>query len=116
MSAHISPSIGRKVWFWPQKDDIEEGVDFRGQLLDATIVFVHSDSVINLHVLDASGNAWKFESVVLLQETRPWDFPVRAAEWMPYQKDQAMKHHHSEGDASSAPVWNSFSQAQIPIR
>lgn len=84
----INPTVGRKVWFYPQEEDITEGVDYRDQPLDATVVYVHGISLVNLHVLDASGNAWKFENVILLPEERPYDFPVRCAMWMPYQRRQ----------------------------
>jgi hypothetical protein len=98
----IIPTVGRKVWFHPQEEDIAEGVDYRDQPLDATVVYVHGSSLVNLHVIDASGNAWKFENVLLLQEERPIGFPVRCAEWMPYQKQQASRY-----PTAADPVWKS---------
>lgn len=95
--ALITPTIGRKVWFWPVQEDLEEGVvdlsadEYFRQPLDATIVYVHGDQLVNLHVLDHEGNAWKFEKVLLLEGSRPESFPVRCATWMPYQLDQAQK-------------------------
>lgn len=94
--ALIQPSIGRKVWFYPQEEDLDEGMkqfgsDYFPQPFDATIVYVHGESLVNLHVLDHEGTAWKFEKVILLPECRPEQFPVRCAAWMPYQLDQAYK-------------------------
>jgi hypothetical protein len=85
----IKPTIGRQVWFFPNEQDIADGVDFRGQPLAATVVFVHNDLFLNLCVLDATGNSWTFESVPLFQTDKPWDYTDRAAQWMPYQRAQA---------------------------
>lgn len=85
----IQPTIGRQVWFTPNAQDVKDGMDFRGQPLAATIVFVHNELFINLQVLDAVGNAWTVEEVPLFQDARPWNFEDRSAEWMPYQKAQA---------------------------
>jgi hypothetical protein len=95
--ALINPTIGRKVWFYPQKEDLDEGMKqidpnlCEPQPFDATIVYVHGSSLVNLHVLDHLGNAWKFENVILLEGLRPYEFPVRCASWMPYQLDQARR-------------------------
>lgn len=102
----INPTVGRKVWFYPQEEDVAEGVDYRDQPLDATIVYVHGVSLVNLQVLDASGNAWKFENVILLPEERPYDFPVRCVTWMPYQLSQAsIKPMLPEQAACSPAPW-----------
>lgn len=90
--AKIIPTIGRIVWFHPSKQDVIDGVDYKGQPLAATVVYVKNELFINLHVLDATGNAWKFEDVVLFQESKPWDYDERCAEWMPYQRAQPEKH------------------------
>lgn len=90
--AKIIPTIGRIVWFHPSKQDVIDGVDYKGHPLAATVVYVKNELFINLHVLDATGNAWKFEDVVLFQEAKPWDYDERCAEWMPYQRAQSEKH------------------------
>lgn len=103
--ALINPTIGRKVWFWPQQEDLDEGMkqfgadSYEPQPFDATIVYVHGSSLVNLHVLDHQGNAWKFENVILLEGLRPYEFPVRCAAWMPYQLDQAQRQQNRVCDA-----------------
>lgn len=104
MTVLIHPTVGRKVWFHPQKEDVAEGVDYRDQPLDATIVYVHSAGLVNLHVLDASGTAWKFEHVILLPGERNWDFPVRCAVWMPYQLKEARKTNPQSQNSNSLYV------------
>lgn len=93
----IIPAIGRKVWFWPQQEDLDEGMKqlrqnfHEPQPFDATIIYVHGSSLVNLQVLDHEGNAWKFENVLFLEGMRPHDFPVRCAVRMPYQLEQAQR-------------------------
>lgn len=106
--ALIQPTIGRKVWFYPQQEDLEEGVvvldeGLFAQPLDATIVYVHGESLVNLHVLDHEGTAWKFEKVILLPDVRPESFPVRCAAWMPYQLAQAYNTRPKSPAPSQAP-------------
>ena len=104
MSKIISPSVGRKVWFrlngitelekprsgaemvpdrsFPQVIDMAKP-------LDATVVHVWNDRMVNLHVLDHYGNPFIATSVTLLQEgDTPPQFGFYA-EWMPYQVGQA---------------------------
>ena len=98
--AKIIPTIGRQVWFYPAKGDIEAGIDYRGQPLAATVVYVKNELFINLLVLDAAGDGWKFEDVVLFPEERPWDFNERCAQWMPYQRQQAGLLSYTDGEKS----------------
>lgn len=90
----IKTTVGRKVWYRPSKWDktgpgaMQAGTDAP---LDATVVAVHSDRLVNLVVFDANGNMHKRTSVTLLQDD---DKPVEGssyAEWMPYQTSQAAK-------------------------
>jgi hypothetical protein len=87
----IKPTIGRQVWFFPNNQDVKDGVDFREQPLAATVVYVHNDLFLNLQVLDATGQAWLFEDVPLFQTDKPWDYFDRCAQWMPYQRAQVEK-------------------------
>lgn len=109
--ALIQPTIGRKVWFYPQQEDLDEGLkvlneeSFFAQPLDATVVFIWGDSLVNLHVLDHEGNAWKFEKVILLPDYRPESFPVRCATWMPYQLNQARKEAQKLQSPAGIPSW-----------
>lgn len=85
----ITPTIGRKVWFHPGSA-IPEGMSVfpGGQPLDATVVYVWHDRMVNLLVVDHAGKQHAVTSVYLLQ---PGDFacPSSYAEWMPYQVKQA---------------------------
>lgn len=81
----IKPTPGRVVWYVPnQGDDIPRD----DQVLAAIIAFVHSDTMVNLMVIDCNGGTHKRTSVRLVHGG--------AAEgpyctWMPYQKGQAAK-------------------------
>ena len=60
--------------------------------MDAGIVYVHHDSMVNLAVCDHVGRTHMVPSVPLL--SGPWyDHPDSycVCEWMPYQKAQASK-------------------------
>ena len=87
----IKPTVGRKVWYWPSEYDLNglgAMVAAHLQPLDATVVCVHGDRMVNLVVFDANGNMHKCLSVTLVQEgdTKP---EGRYCEWMPYQIAQA---------------------------
>lgn len=70
----ITPTIGRKVWFWPNGSHLgvpavaQPESQNHGQAMDATIVHVHSDRMVNLQVIDHVGSAWPVRSVFLQQE------------------------------------------------
>ena len=95
-STLIKPTIGRKVWFWPNSSHI--GVPAQAQpesqdpnqAMDATIVFVHGDRCVNLLVVDHTGATWPVRSVTLQQEGDP-TIQGMYAQWMPYQTGQAKK-------------------------
>jgi len=80
----IKPTIGRVVWYWPGANKDSE------QPWAALIAHVHSDSMVNLAVFDANGNASSMSSVPLYQGEgeRP---SGSHCQWMPYQQDQAAK-------------------------
>lgn len=100
----IPPTVGRKVWFWPQGCNFMKDMQpftpicLSNQPLDATVVYVWGDRLVNLLVLDHQGNAFPVTSVTLVQEG---DEPPTGAycEWMPFQKGQAAK-----ADAPAAPA------------
>jgi hypothetical protein len=81
----IKPTIGRKVWYWPEQPTMRVNDD--RQAFDATIVFVHDDGTVNLAVFDHDGH-YLIQHRVELQ-----DEPTRRgiATWMPYQLGQAAK-------------------------
>ena len=81
----IKPTVGRVVWFY--KYAPHQG--HKGPLA-AHVACVHSDSMVNLMVIDEAGNPRPETSVFLRQDDQPapdYDY----CEWMPYQKGQAAK-------------------------
>lgn len=88
MSAVITPTPGRVVWFYPAVNDNIPAL--AGQPLAAMVAAVHGDRRVNLSVIDAYGNHHSRQNVHLSQ---PDDDAVGAgkayATWMPYQVSQA---------------------------
>jgi len=91
----IKPTVGRKVWYRHDKAPTSLGnnqflhpAQISEQPMDATIVYVWDDRMVNLHVMDHCGNSFNRTSVKLLQDD---DVPPTCAyaEWMPYQQGQA---------------------------
>ena len=97
----IKPTVGRKVWYRPSAFDKTGPIPMvtSGDApLDATVVCVHGDRMVNLVIFDCYGKQFNKTSVTLIQEgDKP---PVNAegaviggfCEWMPYQAAQAKKH------------------------
>lgn len=90
----IKPSIGRKVWYWPGPNLHSASgsihVRDRQQALDATVVYVHHDRCVNLHVIDHDGFIHTVHSAQLLQPEDPAPNPADPyAAWMPFQVGQA---------------------------
>lgn len=104
MSKIIFPSVGRKVWYRPTQNDLRGPIPMTvagsveagtAQPLDATVIAVWGDRMVNLLVTDIVGRQFPVLSCTLLQEG---DEPVkdgdgnvvgRYCEWMPYQIGQA---------------------------
>lgn len=94
----ITPTIGRRVWYWPSTYDRGGMLDKPSTIIegnhtqpcDAGIVCVHGDRLVNLIVTDHNGNAHKRTSVTLYQ---PGDNISHVdggyAVWMDYQVKQA---------------------------
>lgn len=97
MSSVITPTVGRKVWFWPDGNS-RYSVFNPSVPCDATVIYPWGDRCVNLSVRDHAGNVHIETSVTLVQgdETAP---PHAHATWMPYQKGQAAK---AEAAATSA--------------
>lgn len=81
----IKPTVGRVVWYYKYV----EGQGFKGPLA-AHIAHVHSDSMVNLMVIDENGNPRSETSVPLEQEENDAHIGSYCC-WMPYQKGQAQK-------------------------
>lgn len=58
----IKPTVGRVVWFFAPNDPIQAD---KSQPLDAHIVYVHSDTVINIAGFDQNGMPFAKTSVFL---------------------------------------------------
>jgi len=105
MSTIITPTVGRKVWYRPSAFDMQ-GPDamvcVTGQPLDATVIAVWGDRMVNLLVIDIMGKVIPQLSITLVQECDLTPMqgvqdkdgnptPGGYAEWMPYQTKQAAK-------------------------
>lgn len=79
----IVPTPGRVVWYHPK--EAEPGYNATPVPLAATVAYAHSDTCVNLAIIDREGNPFQRTSVLLWQGegARP---PLPYAEWMPYQK------------------------------
>lgn len=89
----IKPTIGRRLWYWPAKDDFDStrGM-FRAtsdQAFDAGVVYVHNDRLVNLSVTDHAGRLHARANVLLVQEGDPIPTDSAYVQWMPYQAGQA---------------------------
>lgn len=97
----ITPTVGRKVWYRPSASDLTGPVPMAAsrapdaQPLDATVIAVWGDRMINVLVTDSAGKQFPVLSCDLLQSG---DEPHKQAdgstcgrycEWMPYQLGQA---------------------------
>lgn len=88
-----TPTIGRRVWFWPVgQDDVEEfNVLDPEQPCDAGIVFVVGPNpddfgtLVNLIITDHFGYTHRRRRVNLLYPGQVSGRDVSHATWMPYQ-------------------------------
>ena len=96
----IKPTVGRKVWYRPSKADQLGPIPMSvstGQPLDATVVAVWGDRMVNVLVLDTYGKPFSKASVTLKQagDEKAKDADGNEiggyVEWMPYQQNQAAK-------------------------
>ena len=97
-STVIKPTIGRRVWFRPSAAFLASNpilTQFNPeQPMDAGIVYVHHDHMVNLIVTDHVGKTLAVPSVPLLAGHYVADEDTDVyccCEWMPYQKIQAAK-------------------------
>lgn len=97
----INSTIGRRIWYWPGPADLlaetkmhvipSSAASPALQPMDAGIIYVHSDTCVNLQVTDHMGGIWFREKVRILQEGEN-DCALDAAgvaQWMHYQVGQA---------------------------
>lgn len=86
----IDPSVGRVVWYRPSDQDHKLGMQIfaDGQPLKADVVYVWSNTEVNLSVIDHNGTSHRRTHVPINVENRPGQ---SCAEWMGYQLGQAAK-------------------------
>lgn len=92
----ITPSIGRKVWFYdaaPERHSAQMVRYDDSQPMDATVIYVWSPTCVNLRVTDHAGIMHTRTSVPL-RDPAEGDAHGKeyVATWMPYQMGQAKKH------------------------
>lgn len=90
----IKPTIGRRLWFWPNGvTSLSNGAPLsiidKSVPLDAGVVFVWNDRMLNLDVTDHYGNHHQATSVPLLQDDDERPTVGAYATWMDYQKQVA---------------------------
>jgi hypothetical protein len=95
----ITPTIGRRLWYWPSAYDCGKTAAVPPSTIDADatqpcdagVCYVHGDRLVNLTVADHNGNMHRRTSVTLLQEGDEIPVGQAYAEWMPYQAAQAKR-------------------------
>lgn len=108
MSQVITPTIGRKLWYYPSKYDYEpefagaeltimEVID--GQPCDANICYVHNDYKVNVTVADHVGDIHSRRHVPLVQPGGHIPPMGGYATWMPYQIEAALRHATPAGQS-----------------
>lgn len=97
----VKPTVGRRLWYWPGFEDRNalapmHPVDHPNgvpQPFDAGVLFVWSDTAVNLQITDHHGGIWFREKVRILTpgEDHNESDALGVAQWMPYQAKQAEK-------------------------
>lgn len=87
----IMPTVGRKVWFFPNGACFhsEPYCINRDVPMDADVVFVWGERMVNLTVKDHIGQVHAFTSVTMLQPGDEIPAGGAYARWMPFQIGQA---------------------------
>lgn len=93
MSNVIVPTIGRRLWYYPSAQDrglTENKPDSviqadLTQPCDAGVVYVHSNTCVNLVVTDHNGYVHRRTSVTLVQPGQEPPTAGAYCTWMPYQ-------------------------------
>ncbi|WP_308411477.1 Gp49 family protein [Alicycliphilus denitrificans] len=116
----IKPTVGRRVWFRPSAEFLASNPTLTqfnpDQPMDAGIVYVHHDHMVNLIVTDHVGKTIQVPSVPLLagQHEPAEDGDVYCCcEWMPYQNGQAAKAEAAEKiSAEAQPAYRQRTQRE----
>ncbi len=103
----ITPTIGRRVWYWPSEADCGKPhkdplfYTDKSQACDAGVAYVWNDRMVNLTVADQNGKMHTRTSVRLLQDDDVAGEGEAHAQWMPYQVQAAKP---AEPRADAVPV------------
>jgi hypothetical protein len=100
----IKPTVGRKLYFYPNGDKTVNSLD-DSQPIDATIIFVWSEAIVSLHIVDHLGGMQMRPSVHLIQDNDPIPAPGGGgyAKWIPFQVGQAKAQEAPQAPASMQP-------------
>lgn len=88
----ITPTIGRKLWYWPTAQE-REGFGMSKddtQPMDASICFVHSDRRVSITFNDHRGRHFFRPDVLLLQGDETFVPVTSYVAWTPHQQDRAL--------------------------
>jgi hypothetical protein len=94
MSQSMTPTIGRKVWYFPSEATaIIHSMQVNDPItpMDASIVYVWHDNMINISVADHAGKMHAVHSVTLIPPGQIGAEGRDYCMWMPYQVKQAAK-------------------------
>lgn len=83
------PSVGRVVWYRPHTLDMK--LPAHTQPFAASVAHVNEDGTVNLSIINERGQQFFRENVTMIIEDEQ-RAEAGQAEWMPYQKAQAIKH------------------------
>lgn len=83
----ITPTIGRKIWFWPNQTNTAcYTVLDAAQAFDASVVFVAADDRVHIAFFDHTGVPFIRHDVPILQDDKPLPAGTCYCAWMPYQQ------------------------------
>lgn len=86
----ITPTIGRKIWFWPNQTNTAcYTVLDAAQAFDASVVFVAADDRVHIAFFDHTGVPFIRHDVPILQDDKPLPVGTCYCTWMPYQQSAA---------------------------
>ena len=118
MSKTINPTVGRKLWYWPSDMDRHLNLidsDLPGgpamqvinalQALDATVVYVWDDRMVNLRITDHNGTVHERTSVPLIQPDDTLPEHGFFCTWMPYQTEKAQERPEKVTGCSKPRSW-----------
>lgn len=108
----IEPSNGRIVWYRPAPAE-EQLPGYGLKPWAAMVTHVWNDRLVNLTVFPPDGSTHAQRNVILLQDDDAKPDDQRFAQWMPYQKGQALTLAQMASAAPGAPAPPSDPQSTL---